>query len=101
MTSLLFAYGFALLGTFISLLNFHLSFTRPLAHRYLRSTPYKHVSGFPLFGSLLLWLSSPLFWSSGHPQLAVAAVAVSALDTGGLHWFFAIMFFQALRTKKA
>jgi len=100
-TSIYLAYGVALVGAFVSLLNFHLSFTRPFAHRYLHpAEPYKFVSGFPVVGSLLLWLSSLLFWWSGHPQWCFIALAVSALDTGGLHWFVATMCIQALRSKR-
>ncbi len=76
----------ALLGIFISLLNFYLSFIRPLAHHYLNPTgPYKQVSGFPLLGSVLLWGSAIPLWSQ-HLSLALGCLAISALDTLGLHW---------------
>ncbi len=76
----------ALLGTIISSLNFYLSFIRPLAHHYWKPTgPYKQVSGFPLFGSVLLWGSAIPLWSE-HLPLALACLAIAALDTLGLHW---------------
>ena len=101
MTALFIAYGLALTGSFISLLNFHLSITRPLMHHYFHaSVPYRNVSVFPLFGSLLLWFSSFLFWWCGHTEWALIALAVSAFDTGGLHWFTVVMCVQAARPEQ-
>ena len=79
--------GWALLtlGASISLLNFHLSFTRPLYHRFRRrQEEYHFISGFPLIGQLLCLLSLPLFPTPSVPQLI--AIIAALLDTAGIHW---------------
>jgi len=78
------------LGTFITLLNVYLSFLRYPIHHVRGGTreDYRWVSGVPLVGSLLLWLSIPLLPWVG---LRWFAVAISLFDTGGIHWFAATM----------
>ena len=89
----------ALLGAFISLLNFYLSFIRPLAHHHLNPTGrYKQVSGFPLFGSVLLWGSAIPLWSE-HLSLALGCLAISTLDTAGLHWLLISLGISIRRAK--
>ena len=75
-----------ILGASISLLNFHLSFTRPLYHRLRRrQEEYHFISGFPLIGQLLCLLSLPFFPTPSVPQLI--AIIAALLDTAGIHWF--------------
>jgi hypothetical protein len=76
------------LGAFLSLLNFYLSFVRVPLRRAL-GRPSRFVSGFPLVGSLLLVASAVLLWRARW--LAFTALAVAALDTGGLHWFLGVL----------
>lgn len=87
------AYTFFAVGAFVCLLNFYLSFLRnPLYKLFGRE--YKHVSGIPLFGSLLLIIAvtmlreRPLFFWSG--------ITIALVDTGGLHWFAGIMLWMCL-----
>jgi hypothetical protein len=83
------------LGAILSLLNFYLSFVRPIVHRLLRRGPYHFVSGIPLFGSLLL-LVAYLVIPHGSPFRA-AALFLALLDTGGIHWFGLTMLYHSLR----
>jgi len=73
-------------GAFLTAVNFYLSFLRfPLHLACGRSREtYRWVSGFPVFGSLMFWISIPLLPSA---MLAWCAALVSVFDTGGLHWF--------------
>jgi len=86
------AIGFALfaIGTLVTLCNFYLSWLRPLVHLLVGGTreTYKWVSGIPLFGSVLLWISVPLLPSD---LLRWIAAILSLFDTGGIHWFIATM----------
>lgn len=74
------------IGSFITAINFYLSFLRFPVHLACGGSreTYQHISGFPLVGSLLLWISILLLPSA---TLAWCAAAVSTLDTGGIHWF--------------
>ncbi len=80
----LIAYLLVALGTFIGLLNFHLSFIRPVVLRS-RCTPANepHVSGIPLLGNLAVL---GLLLAPPSPGLSVAALVQIALDTGGLQY---------------
>ncbi len=92
MTLILGYLAFAL-GAFLSLLNFYLSFVRvPLLRALCR--PSRWVSGFPLVGSLLLVASAALLWRVRW--LALCALGVAALDTGGLHWFLGVLLWMAI-----
>lgn len=83
-------------GLAISCLNFYLSFLRYPLLRCLGKAPpdIQWVSGIPLCGSLLLWIGAALF--VGKPVVLWTALAISLLDTGGLHWFAAMMLCQTL-----
>ena len=86
------------IGTFLTVSNLYLSFLRPLIHLLKGGTreTYKWVSGIPLFGSLLLWISIPML--STVPLRWIAAI-LSLFDTGGIHWFVATMWWTGqLRT---
>jgi hypothetical protein len=93
-----FVFGLILLalGTFITCINFYLSFIRYPLHR-LRGRPredYRFVSGFPAVGSGFLWFAAILL--ADHLRLMWAAIAISLLDTGGLHWFAGMMLYAAI-----
>jgi len=77
-------------GAFFTLMNVYLSFIRYPVHLALGGTreTYRWVSGIPLIGSLILWLSIPLLSSLG---LKWSAAALSVFDTGGIHWFVGTM----------
>ena len=71
------------LGTLVTGVNLWVSIVHPLL---LRSThkSVKRKSGFPLVGSLCLWVAACLLYPSG---LAYWALAISLADIGGPHWF--------------
>ena len=84
------------LGTFITCINFYLSFIRYPLHR-LRGRPredYRFVSGFPGVGSAFLWFAAILL--ARHPPLMWSSIAISLFDTGGLHWFAGVMLYEAI-----
>jgi hypothetical protein len=94
------AFLLAGLGLWITGINFYLSFVRYGVHRLLhRDKPYKWVSGFPIIGSLFLWLASVLLWWLGLRYWAITALIVSFLDTGGLIWFLSTMAWETFRGK--
>ena len=77
-------------GAFVTVMNAYLSFIRYPVHLALGGTreTYRWVSGFPLVGSLFLWLSILLLSSVA---LKWFAAALSLFDTGGIHWFVGTM----------
>lgn len=78
------------IGALITLFNFYLSYLRYPVHIAAGGTreTYRWVSGVPLLGSFLLWLSVPLLPSV---IFKVVAILLSLLDTGGIHWFLGTM----------
>jgi hypothetical protein len=82
------AYFLFAIGAFVCCLNFYLSFLRALLSR-LSGGEYKHVSGFPLVGSLLLLIVVVALRES--PWLFWTGITLALLDTGGLHWFVGVM----------
>jgi len=92
------------LGTLITCVNFYLTWIRYPLHRWRGGTRenYRWVSGFPLVGSLFLWIGAVLLVR--EPMLMWLAVAISLLDTAGLHWFAGTMLYMWLfhrRSRKA
>ena len=83
-------------GAFICAMNFYLSFVRYRLYRLSGSKgESRNISGVPFLGSflvvvLLLPLELPM-WAR------IAALALAALDTGGLHWFIGIMVWPAAK----
>lgn len=71
----------------VAILNFHLSFVRSALYRWRRGSMegFRHISGFPLFGTFLLVIGGVI----GFGDWRVAAIGLCAitLDTGGLPWF--------------
>lgn len=78
------------IGGLLTLWNFYVSFIRYPAHLLFGGTreTYQWVSGVPLFGSLLLWISIPMLSSV---SLQWFAAILSVFDTAGFHWFVGTM----------
>lgn len=97
------AWALGLLGGFVCLLNFYLSFLRyPLFRlRGGRQEDWKWISGFPLVGSLFLavawfgWLRE-----LDSVTLDVLAWTLVVLDTGGIHWFILCVSIDAISSHK-
>lgn len=75
-----------LVALLIGALNFYLSVLRGFVHRWMaRTEAYRHVSGFPLIGTLVVVAGALVgFGSVACGALGLLAVA---LDTGGSVWF--------------
>ncbi len=73
------------LGTFFTLANVFVGVLRYPIHVARGGTreTYRAVSGIPIFGSLLLWVSIALLPSTA---LQWSAGVLSIFDTGGIHW---------------
>jgi hypothetical protein len=71
----------------VGLLNFYLSFVRPVLFRWRYGSlePYRHVSGFPIVGTVLVVVGGLL----GFGSVVTASVGLVALslDTGSSIWF--------------
>jgi hypothetical protein len=82
------AYPLFALGAFVCCLNFYLSCLRcPLSR--LTGGEYKHVSGFPLVGSLSVVIAVVIL--RGPSLLFWGGATLALLDTGGLHWFVGVI----------
>jgi len=88
------------LGGFFCLLNFYLSFLRYPIYRLSGGgkQEYKWVSGAPVLGSLFVGLS--LISPYATNWMLISGVALILIDTGGLHWFLATMFYYEIFRKK-
>jgi hypothetical protein len=84
-----------ILGVLVCALNFYLSFVRYPLH-LLRGNPgqYRHVSGLPVLGSVLV--VAALLMTRLPGWAVTLGIASAVLDTGGLHWFAAVMAWDAL-----
>jgi len=76
-------YGIFMLGAVVSVVNMYTSYLRYPVHRVLGKSrdSYKHVSGFPLIGGLVLigaWLLPQSLW------LSLVTALLMLLDTGGV-----------------
>ena len=89
-----------LVGGLVSALNFYLSFCRYPLHRFRGGSreSYRWVSGFPLVGSLLVALSIVRFYDA--PWIFAIALALIAIDTGGIHWFAGVLIYQTFLRKR-
>jgi len=97
--NMILAWSALLVGALFCLANFYWSFVRYPVHR-LRGLPpesYRWGSGIPMFGSLLVGVS--LFGLHSRPGIVVVAVALIAIDTGGLHWFVGSMIYHSVLKK--
>lgn len=79
------AIGYLLLSlaAIIAGLNLYLSVIRGLIY-WFQGWQYRHVSGLPLLGSLLLVVALVVLEKS--PSIWIIAIIVSLLDTGGAIW---------------
>ena len=79
--------GWTFAAAVLGLFNFHLSFVRPLLFRWRYGSleQYRHVSGVPVFGTLLVLVGGLL----GFGAVITASVGLVAilLDTGSPFWF--------------
>ncbi len=79
--------GFMIAAAIVTVLNFYLSFGRPLMFRLRHGTMDGHrfVSGFPMIGTVLVMLGALFaFGTVGSAAIGVFAIL---LDTGGSFWF--------------
>ena len=75
-------------GAVVVFLNFYFSFLRyPLHRLWYQYRPFQWISGFPLVGSLMLWIAALFFWLWGYATQATIALIFSIFDTGGIQWF--------------
>lgn len=76
-----------LLAILVAGLNFYLSFVRGLLYRRKRGSleGYRHVSGLPMVGTLLVVIGTLLGF--GSMAVTVLGLAAFAADTGGTVWF--------------
>jgi hypothetical protein len=79
--------GIAAVGLLVAFLNAYLSFGRGLLYswRHGGMDGYRHVSGLPGIGTLLVTLAAIL--NFGGTYTAVIGLVVLVMDTGGLPWF--------------
>jgi hypothetical protein len=90
------AYTFFALGAIFCTINFYLSFVRyPLCK--LCGYEFKYVSGFPLFGSLLLIF--PVWYFADSPILFWSGITFALLDTGGIHWLIGVMIWRLYKSE--
>jgi hypothetical protein len=75
------------LGTIVATLNFYLSFIRGFLYRLRQGATqgYRHISGFPLIGTLLIVAGAII--NFGSVPTAVLGLITIILDTGGAVWF--------------
>lgn len=82
-------YGLAvtLLALAVGVFNVSLSFVRPMLFARARGSldGYRHVSGIPIFGTLVVVAGGLLGF--GSALCAALGLAAVALDTGGSAWF--------------
>jgi hypothetical protein len=76
-----------LVGALLAVLNFHLSFTRPLLYRLRHgsSEGYRFVSGIPLVGTF--FVMAAVLVSFGEVVTALVGLGVLLADTGSPLWF--------------
>lgn len=73
-------------------MNLHLSFLRPAlyAMRHGKSmNGYKHASGIPLVGSILVAIAVLVAW--GNLSVAATSLLILVADTGSVVWLFAAL----------
>jgi hypothetical protein len=72
------------LGSLISVVNFYLSFLRPLRFRRCPEK-HRHISGIPQIGAMMCVGSYFLF--AADSPFRVVAIFSALIDTGSIHWF--------------
>ncbi|MBL7214514.1 MAG: hypothetical protein ISS71_02415 [Phycisphaerae bacterium] len=88
-----------ILGSFISLLNFYLSFVRYPIYRLCGGTKenYKWVSGIPVFGSVFVLIG--IFILFHIKWVLVSGIIIGLLDTAGIHWCIGTLVYYSLFKK--
>jgi hypothetical protein len=77
------------LGALVCITNFYLSFLRHPIFVLRRSRDeYRHISGFPIVGMLVLF---GLALTPPSPALSLATLLLLLVDTGNIPWFIASM----------
>ena len=99
--STLLSWAAFIVGGWLCVLNFYLSFVRYPVHRLrgLAKESYRWVSGIPLFGSAFVALS--LLHLHSFSMILITGIVLIAIDTGGIHWFAGTMIYHALHGKKS
>lgn len=79
--------SFITVAMMIAILNFYLSFGRPIINSFMNSpqVAYHYVSGLPVVGTTLVIVG--LLFGFGAIGTATLAAFATALDTGGSVWF--------------
>ena len=74
-------------AAWVASMNFYLSFVRPWLYRRRQGSleGYRFVSGLPIIATTIVVLM--LLTNFGARIVAVSALVILALDTGGLPWF--------------
>jgi hypothetical protein len=89
-----------LVGGFICVMNFYLSFVRYALSRIVHGrNGYRHISGFPIIGSLLVVAS--LLVAHMPRWISLVGLTLAALDTGGIHWFIGVVAWHHIRSADA
>jgi hypothetical protein len=73
-------------------INLHLSFLRPALYARLHGKSmngYKHASGIPLVGSILVAIAVLVAW--GKLSVAATSLLILFADTGSVVWLFAAL----------
>ena len=88
-----------LVGGFVCLLNFYLSWLSYPLHRLRGLSPesFRSHSGFPLIGSILVVVS--LVGLHSESTVVPIAIGLIAIDTGGIHWFLGAQVYHAWHTR--
>ena len=88
-----------LVGGFVCLLNFYLSWLSFPLHRLRGLSPesFRSHSGFPLIGSILVVVS--LVGLHSESTVVPIAIGLIAIDTGGIHWFLGAQVYHAWQTR--
>jgi len=88
-----------LVGGFVCLLNFYLSWLSYPLHRLRGLSPesFRAHSGFPLIGSILVVVS--LVGLHSESTVVPIAIGLIAIDTGGIHWFLGAQVYHAWHTR--
>jgi hypothetical protein len=81
------AVGVMITAAGVATINFYLSFIRPRLFSLRRGSMdgYRHVSGIPIIGTLLLSIGA--LFGFGAIGSALIGIGAFALDTGGSVWF--------------
>jgi len=88
-----------LVGGFVCLLNFYLSWLSYPLHRLRGLSPesFRSHSGFSFIGSILVIVS--LVGLHSESTVVPIAIGLIAIDTGGIHWFLGAQVYHAWHSR--